>query len=563
MLSLSPAVAVEAAPPVAPTAGPVKDAGTADTFSDVVGRLIDGQASGDAATAPARPAPVASGQPGAVAAPTATDAESDGNALLLALAASSWYFTPPARPEDVAGEPPVAEAAVADVPLEAAVAAGSDSPIALAAAAVQALPLAAAPATAEPTPELVDAAGATAAGAPVVIDTAPAMPAVRELTTAPTLLAGAPGGEANPAAPIGRGEKTNPALGTESAQPLESPAVSVTDRATPAAVEGTFAPSGVAEPQQGTAEQPVAAPDVRPPDTRPMRLSPQGLRLAAALSQANPHAVGQITTAAVAVETGRLVVEATRGEASSTAHAAAATRAIDVALPEQAAQNAVRESSTRFLSFDTSVAALAAESFQVQATDEAGLGTSTDVSSWTRDRGAYDLRAAVAQALPDLADAHQAFALDTRAALAATAPTAASEAVVPAGSLPDGTHAATGDVPTQIVRAMHMQWRDGVGEARLTLTPESLGEVTITMKVDRGVVTATVKADNPVTMEWIRSHQHELRDALDAQGLRLDQFEVSVDPDDRRQRDEAPKEQAPRRPRQAPSADAPRFELVV
>lgn len=560
MLSLSPAVAVEAAPPVAPPAGPVKDAGTADSFSDVVGRLIDGQASDDAATASAKPAPVATGQPDALPAPTGADVEPDSNALLLALAASSWYISPPARPEDVAGEPPVHDGAVTEVPPGSDVAPGADPLMALVAAAAQAPPVVAAPASPAPTAEQVDAAEATAPGASTVIDMAPA---ARETTTLPTLQAAAQAVESDPALPVGRREKVTPAPGPEPAPPLESADSAPSDLATPAAVDRKSTPIGTRAPQLAPADQPVTAPEVRPPDTQPMRLSPQGARLAAALSQANPHAVGQITTAAVALEAGRLVVEATKGEASSAAQAVAVPRAIDVALPEPAAQNAVRESATRFLSFDTSVAALAAEAFQVQATGDAGLGTSTDVSSWTRDRGAYDLRAAVARTVPDLADARQGFALDPRAALAATAPTVASEAVVPAGSLPDGTHAATGDVPTQIVRAMHMQWRDGVGEARLTLTPESLGEVTITMKVDRGVVTATVKADNPVTMEWIRSHQHELRDALDAQGLRLDQFEVSVDPDDRRQRDEAAKEQAPRRPRPAPGADVPRFELVV
>jgi flagellar hook-length control protein FliK len=111
---------------------------------------------------------------------------------------------------------------------------------------------------------------------------------------------------------------------------------------------------------------------------------------------------------------------------------------------------------------------------------------------------------------------------------------------------------------------MHLQWRDGVGEAKMTLTPESLGEVTIAMKVEKGVVTATIKAENPVTMEWIRSHQHELRDALAAQGLKLDTLDVSVDPEGRRRQEEsAQQQQAPRRPRGGTLTETPRFELVV
>ena len=66
------------------------------------------------------------------------------------------------------------------------------------------------------------------------------------------------------------------------------------------------------------------------------------------------------------------------------------------------------------------------------------------------------------------------------------------------------------DVPTQIVRAAHLQWRDGVGEARLRLNPEHLGEVTISLRVEQGAVFATIRAESPAALHSIQARQQEL-----------------------------------------------------
>jgi flagellar hook-length control protein FliK len=92
----------------------------------------------------------------------------------------------------------------------------------------------------------------------------------------------------------------------------------------------------------------------------------------------------------------------------------------------------------------------------------------------------------------------------------------------------------TGGPADQIVRAVRLQWRDGVGEARLTLQPEHLGQVVISLRVEQGAVSAVLRAENAAAADWIRLHQTDLKASLAQQGLGLDSLEVTVDPDDRR-----------------------------
>jgi hypothetical protein len=104
-----------------------------------------------------------------------------------------------------------------------------------------------------------------------------------------------------------------------------------------------------------------------------------------------------------------------------------------------------------------------------------------------------------------------------------------------------------GEPHHQVVRAVQLQWRQGVGEARLRLQPEHLGEVAITLRVEHGHVSATVRADSPVAAEWIRLHHADLQSSLASQGLDLESLDVLVDPESRR-----------RHARQDPESDMPR-----
>lgn len=85
------------------------------------------------------------------------------------------------------------------------------------------------------------------------------------------------------------------------------------------------------------------------------------------------------------------------------------------------------------------------------------------------------------------------------------------------------------ELPDQLVRAIRMQWRNGVGDAKLRLTPENLGEVLVSLQVRQGAVSAVLRADSEIVRDWIRSHQHELKALLEAQGLQLDEFVVEED----------------------------------
>ncbi|MGE0706217.1 MAG: flagellar hook-length control protein FliK, partial [Vicinamibacterales bacterium] len=111
-------------------------------------------------------------------------------------------------------------------------------------------------------------------------------------------------------------------------------------------------------------------------------------------------------------------------------------------------------------------------------------------------------------------------------------------------TLPPTTGPFEGQPHEQVIRAIRLQWQHGIGEARLTLQPESLGHVDVQLRVEQGAVTAVLRTETREAASWIRDHHADLRQALADQGLDLDSFEVVVDPDSRRrqsgrQRDEA------------------------
>jgi hypothetical protein len=137
---------------------------------------------------------------------------------------------------------------------------------------------------------------------------------------------------------------------------------------------------------------------------------------------------------------------------------------------------------------------------------------------------------------------------------------AASESF-PVPSAPIDLGPFTGEPHEQMVKAVHLQWQRGVGEARVTLQPEHLGQVSVTLRVEQGTVTAVMRADNPAAAEWIQAHRAELRSALTSQGLDLESLDVAVDPEGRR-RQPPPRDEPPPRHRRRPEA-APLFDVHV
>ena len=148
-------------------------------------------------------------------------------------------------------------------------------------------------------------------------------------------------------------------------------------------------------------------------------------------------------------------------------------------------------------------------------------------------------------------------------------------ATMPAIDLPLTPAAAAVPPPTiadqvveQVVASLKMQWKDGVGEAKLHLRPDALGAVTVTLRVEHGAVTAVVRAESAQVQEWVLQHQQSLRQQMEAAGLRLEELVVS--PDDQREpghdEDASPESQR-RRPRtpdgRRSGADVPTFESLV
>jgi flagellar hook-length control protein FliK len=126
------------------------------------------------------------------------------------------------------------------------------------------------------------------------------------------------------------------------------------------------------------------------------------------------------------------------------------------------------------------------------------------------------------------------------------------------------------ELPDQIVQSLRLQITSGGGEARVHLRPEYLGELTVRVVVQDGVVSARLEAERPAVREWIERHEMSLRQALGEQGLTLDALQVSDhgadDPLDRGDRESDAEREAPerrRRPRRDPDEDAPRFEITA
>lgn len=118
-------------------------------------------------------------------------------------------------------------------------------------------------------------------------------------------------------------------------------------------------------------------------------------------------------------------------------------------------------------------------------------------------------------------------------------------------------------VVDQVVKSMRLQWKNGLGEARIQLRPEHLGPVDISIKVDRGSITAVVRAESSQVQDWILSHQQSLRQQLEAAGLRLDALVVSPDAERRRQGDQAEARQQSASRRRRHDGPAPIFEVIV
>jgi flagellar hook-length control protein FliK len=111
-----------------------------------------------------------------------------------------------------------------------------------------------------------------------------------------------------------------------------------------------------------------------------------------------------------------------------------------------------------------------------------------------------------------------------------------------------------GNVAGQLVQAIRLQVRNGIGEARLRLRPEHLGEVHIDLKVDRDKVSAVLQVERPDVRAYIEGQGQTLRAGLAAQGLHLEELTVRDD-ESRREERRQPDQQSNRRRRQTPNRE--------
>ncbi len=146
------------------------------------------------------------------------------------------------------------------------------------------------------------------------------------------------------------------------------------------------------------------------------------------------------------------------------------------------------------------------------------------------------------------------------AVLGAPAATVATPVAAP---VPEAlTPEAGAQVSAQLIQTLRMQFKDGIGDAVLHLRPEHLGEVTVALRVDHGVVSATVQAEEPAVRQWLASQESALREGLSQHGLDLGS--LVVEPDGQRER-EGHEEEAQSR-RRAPKRNTPdtgRFEILM
>jgi flagellar hook-length control protein FliK len=119
----------------------------------------------------------------------------------------------------------------------------------------------------------------------------------------------------------------------------------------------------------------------------------------------------------------------------------------------------------------------------------------------------------------------------------------------------------------QIVQAVRLQWHDGVGDARLTLKPDYLGEVTISLRVEQGAVTAHLNADSSEVRAWMSANEPLLRQGLSEHGLTLDRLVVSDESAEHRAEDDSRRAPLPQReeekPQPRPKRDTSTFEIIV
>lgn len=92
------------------------------------------------------------------------------------------------------------------------------------------------------------------------------------------------------------------------------------------------------------------------------------------------------------------------------------------------------------------------------------------------------------------------------------------------------------DIINQIQGKIKADIKGTVSEIRMLLKPENLGEISLKVLTENGIVTAKILADNHKVKEILESNLNELKQSLSENGIEVTELSVSVGQDDSSQR---------------------------
>ena len=130
--------------------------------------------------------------------------------------------------------------------------------------------------------------------------------------------------------------------------------------------------------------------------------------------------------------------------------------------------------------------------------------------------------------------------------------------------LPSGSTVPEGTVVDQMIAHFSVNKRLETGTVNLRLYPQELGELRMEIKVEQDNIKAHIITQNPQAQEMIDRHLPRLREALEQQGLNLQQVEVTIAAHDNTGNERFQESSAWRQPSSSPhrtSPDQPVFTL--
>lgn len=175
-----------------------------------------------------------------------------------------------------------------------------------------------------------------------------------------------------------------------------------------------------------------------------------------------------------------------------------------------------------------------------QVVAQRGAAPRGEIAQEIKSAPARDVFAAAAD--PLIADAEPAAAPATPVPSAAntpqlsavTAPPQPPAAAVPASpaatlQLPSGQVVAENELLGQVLGRLHVGVRRESSSISMRLNPEELGEVKLDLLVEKDRVRALIVTQSQQVQEVLERHLPRLREALQQQGLKLEDLQVSVD----------------------------------